>query len=52
MLDMSKAFDGININQLIEDLGNTIETDELHIIVTLLNVSLYGRFENTLSKVF
>ena len=52
MLDMSKAFDSINRNQLIEDLRNTIETDELHIISTLLNVSLSVRCENTLSEVF
>ena len=48
---MSKAFDSINSNQLIEDLRNTIKTDELHIISTLLNVSLPVRCENTLSKV-
>ena len=52
MLEMSKAFDNINRNQLIEDLRNTIETDELHIISTLLNVSLSIRYENILSKVF
>ena len=52
MLDVSKAFDSINRNQLIEDLRNTIETDELHIISTLLNVSLSVRCENTLSEVF
>ena len=52
MLEMGKAFDNINRNQLIEDLRNTIETDELHIISTLLNVSLSIRYENTLSKIF
>ena len=31
MMDMSKAFDSINRNQLIEDLRNTIETDEHHL---------------------
>ena len=51
-LDMSKAFNSINRNQLIEDLRNTIETNELHIIFTLLNVSLSVRCENTLSKIF
>ena len=52
MLDMNKAFDSINRNQLIEDFCNTIETDELRIISTLLNVSLSVRCENTLSGVF
>ena len=52
MLDMSKAFDSINRNQLIEDLCNIIETDELHIISTPLNVSLSVRCENTFSEVF
>ena len=49
---MRKAFDSINRNQLTEDLCNTIETNELHIISTLLNVSLSVRCENTLSEVF
>ena len=49
---MSKAFDSINRNQLIEDLRNTIETNELHIISILLKVSLSVRCENTLSEVF
>ena len=49
---MSKAFDSINRNQLIKDLRNTIETNELHIISTLLNVSLSIRCESTLSKIF
>ena len=48
---MSKAFNSINRNQLLEDLCNTIETDELHIISTLLNVSLSIRCENALSNV-
>ena len=52
MLGKSKGFGRINRNQLIEDLRNAIETDELHIISTLLNVSLSVRCENTLSKVF
>ena len=52
MLGTRKGFDSINRNQLIEDLRNTIETDELHIISSLLNVSLSVGCENTLSKVF
>ena len=52
MLGISKAFNSINRNQLIEGLQDIIETDELHIISTLLNVSLSVRCENTLSKVF
>ena len=51
MLDMSIAFNSINRNQLIEDLRNTIETDELHIISTLLNISSSVRCESTLSEV-
>ena len=52
MLGMSIAFHSINRNQLIEDSQNTIESDELHIISTLLNVSLSIKCENTLSKLF
>ena len=52
MLGTSKGFNSINRNQLIEDLRSTIETDELHIISTLLNVALSVKCENTLSKVF
>ena len=52
MLDMSKTFDCINRNKLIEDLQNTIEADELHIISTLVNVSLSVRCGNALSEVF
>ena len=40
ILGTSKGFGKINRNRLIEDLRNTIETDELHIISKLLNVSL------------
>lgn len=52
MLDMSKAFDCINRNKLIEDLRNNIEADEQHIIFTLLNISLSVGCENALSEVF
>ena len=52
MLGTSKGFDNINRNQLIEDLQNSIETDQLHIISTLLNASLSVRCETTLSKAF
>ena len=52
MLGTSKGLDSINRNQVIEHLRNTIEVDELHIISTLVNVSLSVRCENTLSKVF
>ena len=37
MLDMSKELNCININKLIEDLRNTIETDVLHIISKLMS---------------
>ena len=49
---MSKAFHSINRNQFIKDSRNAIEIDELHIISTLLNVSLSMRCENTLSEIF
>ena len=52
MLGTSKGLNSINRNQVIEHLRNTIEVDELHIISTLVNVSLSVRCENTLSKVF
>ena len=50
MLGTSKGCDSINRNQLTEDLQNTIETDELYINSTLLNVSLSVRCENTLTR--
>ena len=52
LLDMSKAFDSLNRNILLQDLQNTIEPDELHIISVLLNVSLAVRCQKTMSKSF
>ena len=52
LLDMSKAFDSVNRNTLIKDLEQTIETDELHIIKALLNVTLQVKCDNTLSEPF
>ena len=52
MLNMSKAYNRISRNKLIEDLQNTMEADQLHIIYKLLNVSLCATCENTLSEVF
>ena len=50
---MSKVFDRINRSKdLIEDLQNTIEADEVHIISKLLNASISARCENVLSEVF
>ena len=49
MLDMSKA---TNRNKLVENLRNTIQADELHIISTLANVSLSVRCEHPLNEVF
>ena len=46
---MSKA---TNRNKLVENLRNTIEADELHIISTLANVSLSVRCEHPLNEVF
>ena len=52
MLGMTKTFNCINRNKLIEDLRNTKEADELHKISKLLNVLLSVRCENALSEAF
>ena len=38
MHDMSKAFDSVNRNILLNDLNEILEQDELHLIRILLNV--------------
>ena len=52
LLDMSKAFDSVNRKLLLEELENTIERDELHIIKSLLNVTLQVKCGNELSEPF
>ena len=52
LLDMSKAFDGINCKLLLQDLSKKINEDELHIIQLLLNVKLKVRCGKELSESF
>ena len=52
LLDMSKAFDTVNRKILIEDLQNTINTDELHLVRNLLSVSLTIKCGDSLSDTF
>jgi len=49
---MSQAFDSLNQNKLLNDLGNTITPDELHIGSKLLQVSLSVKVDNVLSQEF
>lgn len=43
LMDMSKAFDCINRNKLLEDLGTILEHDELFLVKTLLETELSAR---------
>ena len=43
MHDMSKAFDSVNRNILLNDLNEILEQDELHLIRILLNVELCSK---------
>ena len=52
MLDMSKAFDSMDRQTLLNDLRHTIDADELHIISSLLNVTLSVKCGDTLSEEF
>ena len=51
-LDMSKAFDSIQRNTLIEDLKNVLNHDELHLIRILLDVKIAAQCGNYKSRVF
>lgn len=50
--DMSKAFDSVDRNILLNELNNFIEPDELHLISILLQTQLQVRVGNELSEVF
>jgi len=53
LLDMSKAFDSINRDILIEDLAGILDEDELHILKILIeDVSLQVRNGKTLGESF
>ena len=47
LLDMSKAFDSIQRNTLIEDLKNVLNQDELHLIRILLDVKISAKHFST-----
>ena len=46
LLDMSKAFDSIQRNTLIEDLKNVLNQDELHLIRILHDVKIAAKWGN------
>ena len=50
--DMSKAFDSINRNILINDLTSVIDKDELHLVKKLMEVELAANSGNHLSEYF
>ena len=52
MLDMSKAFDTVNRDILINELNNTLNRDELNIIKIMLNTELEVRCGNYTSSFF
>ena len=52
LLDMSKAFDTVNRQLLLEDLSNTLEKDEVHLIKILLGIELSVRCGNETSDFF
>ena len=49
---MSKAFDSIQRNTLIEDLKNVLNQDELHLIRILLDVKIAAQCGNYKSRFF
>ena len=52
LLDMSKAFDSIQRNTLIDDLKNVLNQDELHLIRILLDVKIAVKCGNYKSRFF
>ena len=52
LLDMSKAFDSMQRNTLIEDLKNVLNQDELHLIGILLDVKVAAKCGNYKSRFF
>ena len=52
LFNMSKAFDSIQRNTLIEDLKNVLNQDELHLIQILLDVKIAAKCSNCKSRFF
>ena len=52
MSDMSKAFDTINKNTLIEELKQVLDEDEIHLLKILLSVELAMRNGSSQSEYF
>ena len=52
LLDMSKAFDSVNREQLVEDLKDILEPDEVHIIKLMLGTKLAVKCGNETSDLF
>ena len=52
MSDMSKAFDTINRNTLIEELKQVLDEDEIHLVKILLSVELAVRNGSSQSEYF
>ena len=52
LIDMSKAFDSIQRNTLLEDLKNDLNQDELHLIRILLDVKIAAKCGNYKSRFF
>ena len=50
--EMSKAFDSIQRNTLIEDLKNVQNQDEIHLIQILLDVKIAAKCGNYKSRFF
>ena len=50
MMDLSKAFDNINRNDLIKDLSKMLEQNELNLLRILLNVELSVKCIHTVGE--
>ena len=52
LLEMKKALNSIHINTIIEDLKNTLNQDELHLIWILLDLKILAKYSRNNSKFF
>ena len=52
LLDMSKAFDSIQKNTLIDDLKNVLNQDDLHLIRILIDMKIAAKCGNYKSRFF
>ncbi len=53
MLDMSRAFNTIELGTLLHDLSETLHPDELHLVSLLLkDIQLQVKYSNTTGKIF